>query len=91
MANMAGTCLMFVIPLIVIKNVLHKYTFKYVFGLSNYVVCYVSKLTWDNRLGHPSEQALFSFRHKLKFSNEVLPPNDIFHKAKQTRKSFPIS
>ncbi|XP_052622581.1 retrovirus-related Pol polyprotein from transposon RE2 isoform X2 [Lactuca sativa] len=54
-------------------------------------VCCVSKLTWHNRLGHPSDQVLSSLRHRLKIGSEVLPPCDICHKAKQTRESFPVS
>lgn len=44
-----------------------------------------------NRLGHPSNQTIVSLKNKLKFGNEVLPPCDICHKAKQTRESFPIT
>ncbi|XP_052625052.1 uncharacterized protein LOC128132492 [Lactuca sativa] len=54
-------------------------------------ICCVSKLIWHNKLGHPSDQALSSLKNKLKFGNEVLPPCDICHKAKQTRESFPVS
>nr|KAJ0213000.1 hypothetical protein LSAT_V11C400157850 [Lactuca sativa] len=53
--------------------------------------CCVSKLTWHNRLGHPSDQALFSLKQKLNFENDILPPCDVCHKAKQTRESFPVS
>ena len=59
-------------------------------SISSFVCC-VSKLTWHNRLGHPSDQVLSSLRHRLKIGSEVLPPCDICHKAKQTRESFPVS
>nr|KAJ0189315.1 hypothetical protein LSAT_V11C800419360 [Lactuca sativa] len=54
-------------------------------------VCCVYKFTWHNRLGHPSDQALVSLKHKLNFENVVLPPCDVCHRAKQTRDSFPVS
>ncbi|XP_052624986.1 uncharacterized protein LOC128132448 [Lactuca sativa] len=50
--------------------------------------CCVSKLSWNNRLGHPADQALSSLKEKLKLGNESLPPCDACHKAKQTRESF---
>lgn len=58
---------------------------------SNSTVCCVSKLTWHNRLGHPSDQALNSLKTHLNFGNESLPPCDVFHKEKQARNSFPAS
>ncbi|KAI3781572.1 hypothetical protein L2E82_11589 [Cichorium intybus] len=54
-------------------------------------VCYISKLTWHQRLGHPSDQVLKVLRNKLSLGNEVLSPCEVCHKAKQTREPFPLS
>lgn len=52
---------------------------------------YVSKFTWHSRLGHSTDQALNILKNKLHFKSGPLPPCEIYHKAKQTRESFPIS
>lgn len=51
--------------------------------------CFISKLAWDNRLGHPANQALNSLNGLLNFDSEPLPPCENCHKAKQTHDSFP--
>ena len=58
---------------------------------SNLTKCYISKITWHSRLGHPNDQALNSLKDKLKFGNINLPPCEVCHKAKQTRESFSLS
>ncbi|GJX19485.1 ribonuclease H-like domain-containing protein [Tanacetum coccineum] len=51
---------------------------------SKFLVCYVSKEVWHNRLGHPA--------NSLNLSNlDHNSPCEVCHKAKQTRDSFPIS
>ncbi|GJS80064.1 ribonuclease H-like domain-containing protein [Tanacetum coccineum] len=47
---------------------------------------------WHNRLGHPSDQVLDILKHKLNFeTNSKKDLCEVCHKAKQTRKPFPIS
>ncbi|GJZ39120.1 ribonuclease H-like domain-containing protein [Tanacetum coccineum] len=55
-------------------------------------ICFVSKSVWHNRLGHPSDQAVDVLQSDLKFTKDShVSPCDIYHKAKQTRESFPLS
>ncbi|KAI3499188.1 hypothetical protein L1887_34981 [Cichorium endivia] len=58
---------------------------------ANLAKCFVSKITWHSRLGHPAEQALNTLKDALQFNIDSLPPCEICHKAKQTRDSFPLS
>nr|GEY84592.1 ribonuclease H-like domain-containing protein [Tanacetum cinerariifolium] len=45
-----------------------------------------------NRLGHPSDQVLSILKDKIPIDSlSDIQPCDVCHKAKQTRKSFPIS
>ncbi|XP_071708189.1 uncharacterized protein [Rutidosis leptorrhynchoides] len=74
-----------------------------VFDVSNSVcmnVClsenksYISKQLWHYRLGHPSNHVLDILKKKIAITNcdkKLIEPCDIFHKAKQTRDSFPLS
>jgi len=58
---------------------------------ANHAICFGSRVTWHSRLGHPSDQALKALKGKLniKIENSILC--EICHKAKQTRKHFPLS
>lgn len=71
------------------------YLENHLLGRSNSMVnnhtCFVSKLTWHNRLGHPIDKALNVLKHILNFDSESFMSCDIFHKAKQTREPFPLS
>ncbi|GJX15623.1 ribonuclease H-like domain-containing protein [Tanacetum coccineum] len=59
---------------------------------SKFLVCYVSKEVWHNRLGHPANQVLKLLKNSLNLSNlDHNSPCEVCHKAKQTRDSFPIS
>lgn len=58
---------------------------------TNLAKCFVAKITWHSRLGHPAEPALNVLKESLQFSSDILPPCDVCHKAKQTRETFPIS
>ncbi|KAI3788114.1 hypothetical protein L2E82_00783 [Cichorium intybus] len=58
---------------------------------SSLAVCYVSKMTWHQRLGHPSDQVLGVLKHKLNLGNDRLSLCEVCHKAKQTREPFPLS
>ncbi|KAI3520153.1 hypothetical protein L1887_09386 [Cichorium endivia] len=53
--------------------------------------CYVSKLTWHNRLGHPSDQVLRVLKDSLGYDDGNILPCDVCHKAKQTREPFSLS
>lgn len=53
--------------------------------------CFVSKATWHNRLGHPSEPVLRILGSSLDINDDPLPPCDVCHRAKQTRTPFPLS
>lgn len=52
---------------------------------SKYTTCFVSKLIWHNRHGHPTDQALNYLKDLLKFGNDFILPCEVCHKAKQTR------
>ncbi|KAJ9542639.1 hypothetical protein OSB04_029145 [Centaurea solstitialis] len=59
------------------------------FSSVNHVsVCYVSKLLWHSRLGHPAEPVMNILKEKLQFYSNKIPPCDICHQAKQTRNKF---
>ncbi|KAI3521421.1 hypothetical protein L1887_10887 [Cichorium endivia] len=58
---------------------------------SSLAVCYVSKMTWHQRLGHPSDQVLGVLKNKLSLGNDRLSLCEVCHKAKQTREPFPLS
>ncbi|KAL4591437.1 hypothetical protein LXL04_004402 [Taraxacum kok-saghyz] len=64
------------------------------FYKSNFSVvnCFVSKVRWHNRLGHPADQALNCLKQKLdlKIENDS-KPCEVCHKAKQVREPFPLS
>ncbi|XP_071719039.1 uncharacterized protein [Rutidosis leptorrhynchoides] len=54
--------------------------------------CYSPINIWHSRLGHPSDQVLNVLKTKLKLKDKILTgPCDICHKAKQSRKPFPLS
>ncbi|GJY46227.1 hypothetical protein Tco_0435290, partial [Tanacetum coccineum] len=54
--------------------------------------CYVSKSSWHNRLGYPSDQAVDVLHFELNFTKDsYISPCDICHKAKQTIEPFPLS
>ncbi|GKA24272.1 ribonuclease H-like domain-containing protein [Tanacetum coccineum] len=54
--------------------------------------CFVSKSVWHNKLGHPYDQVVDVLQSDLKFTKDShVSPCDICHKAKQTRKPFPLS
>ena len=54
--------------------------------------CSLSRYTWHHRLGHPADQVLNLLSKDLNINHdEVFPPCEICHKAKQTREPFPIS
>nr|XP_043637936.1 uncharacterized protein LOC122608932 [Erigeron canadensis] len=62
------------------------------FVCSNVTTCYLSKVTWLNRLGHPADQVLYVLRNDLEIDNtKQVFPCEICHKAKQIREPFPIS
>ena len=46
---------------------------------------------WHNRLGHPAKQVLGVLKHKIDLGSESADPCEVCHKAKQTRKPFPLS
>lgn len=58
---------------------------------ANSARCFVSKLTWHSRLGHPADPALNVLKNSLNFNSDALPPCEVCHKAKQTRVPFPLS
>ncbi|KAI3753423.1 hypothetical protein L2E82_25475 [Cichorium intybus] len=58
---------------------------------SSLSVCYVSKMTWHHRLGHPSDQVLGVLKHKLSLGSDRLSLCEVCHRAKQTREPFPLS
>ncbi|GJU89326.1 ribonuclease H-like domain-containing protein [Tanacetum coccineum] len=55
-------------------------------------VCFLSKQTWNCRLGHPADQVLDVLKSTLNFDNKT---NDLIcdtcQRAKQTREPFPLS
>lgn len=51
-------------------------------------VCYVSKMTWHNRLGHPSDQVLLVLKDHVDFSDSNSSPCEVCHKAKQVCEPF---
>ncbi|KAJ0900510.1 putative RNA-directed DNA polymerase [Helianthus annuus] len=57
-------------------------------------VCYnsssVSNL-WHARFGHPSDNALNIFKHKLNVKTNSTKPCEVCHRAKQHREPFPLS
>ncbi|GKB79268.1 ribonuclease H-like domain-containing protein, partial [Tanacetum coccineum] len=54
-------------------------------------VCHVSKQLWHSRLGHPADQVLSILSKTIGFKyDKNISPCDICHKAKQTRKPFPL-
>nr|XP_043616026.1 uncharacterized protein LOC122587937 [Erigeron canadensis] len=56
--------------------------------------CNLSKQTWHNRLGHPSDPVLFNLKDKLKLDLQNSPSTslcEICHRAKQIREPFPKS
>lgn len=58
---------------------------------ANILKCFISKLTWHSRLGHPADQALTVLRTQLNPDSYALSPREVCHWPKQTRKLFPIS
>ncbi|GJR79268.1 ribonuclease H-like domain-containing protein [Tanacetum coccineum] len=62
-------------------------------GKSNVVMSFhVSKLLWHNRLGHSDDQVLSVLKNDLSISkNSFVPMCEVCHRAKQTRKSYPVS
>lgn len=53
--------------------------------------CFVSKVVWHNRMGHPSDVVLKVLKNQLNFGNDNISPCDVCHKAKQSRTPFPVS
>ncbi|GJT02651.1 ribonuclease H-like domain-containing protein [Tanacetum coccineum] len=66
---------------------------KCVIGKSNLVMSFhVSKSLWHSRLGHPANQVLSVLKNDLSVSKDTsVPGYEVYHKAKQTRKPFPLS
>ncbi|GKE21968.1 ribonuclease H-like domain-containing protein [Tanacetum coccineum] len=62
-------------------------------GKSNVVMSFhVSKLLWHNRLGHSDDQVLSVLKNDLSISkNSSVPMCEVCHRAKQTRKPYPVS
>ncbi|GJV52687.1 ribonuclease H-like domain-containing protein [Tanacetum coccineum] len=62
-------------------------------GQSNMVMNFhVSKLLWQNRLGHPADQVLSVLKKDLNiYDNTYVPMCEICQRAKQTREPFPLS
>ncbi|GJW14062.1 ribonuclease H-like domain-containing protein, partial [Tanacetum coccineum] len=62
-------------------------------GKSNMVMCFhVSKLIWQNRLGHPSDQVMSILHNDLDISkSSYMFVCDVYNNAKQTRDPFPLS
>ncbi|GKB19040.1 ribonuclease H-like domain-containing protein [Tanacetum coccineum] len=66
---------------------------KYGIGKSNLVMSFhVSKSLWHSRLGHPADQVVSVLKNDLSVSKDTsVPGYEVCHKAKQTRKTFPLS
>ncbi|GJU04813.1 ribonuclease H-like domain-containing protein, partial [Tanacetum coccineum] len=62
-------------------------------GKSNLVMSFhVSKSLWHSRLGHPTDQVVYVLKNDLSVSKDTFVPGcEVCHKAKQTRKTFPLS
>nr|XP_043615735.1 uncharacterized protein LOC122587627 [Erigeron canadensis] len=60
--------------------------------LNTSLICNISKHTWHSRLGHPADHVLTLLKDRLKLDNtSINSPCEVCHKAKQTRKPFPLS
>lgn len=61
-------------------------------GCSSVSSCYLSKVVWHSRLGHPADQVLHLLKSRLNLDGKTsLSPCEVCHRAKQTRESFPLS
>lgn len=60
--------------------------------VNNGIIACLSQHDWHCRLGHPAEPVLNILRDTLKFDSKQKPVAcEICHRAKQTRKPFPLS
>ena len=61
-------------------------------SVNNKIIACLSQHDWHCRLGHPAEPVLNILRDTLKFDSKQKPVAcEICHRAKQTRKPFPLS
>lgn len=51
----------------------------------------VSKLTWHNKLGQPTNQSRSVLRKDLNLGSDSIPPYDVCHKSKQACNSFQLN